>query len=296
MKVGFEVAVPASSSRLSVSSFEFGIITALVAAALRPGLGLPARSRRRSLDGDRGAVDGRRSRRSAPPARRAAGARSASRSRFAAGHALLLGARRRAHRPDRLVDPAARRARRRDARRRAAHRHGARDAAAPASHSTSTSTRQHSALSTEHRALAFPPPDDDRRGVRGQQPARAGDADAVRRRTSARAPLPVLLSLIAVFAVGILVSMSLFGVALAGVLSTPRARARRPRRRRAGRRPRSCSASPGSSPLSHFAASLHRVTSRVNTSRHDLTPRLRSRRRGDQSRSIPSGPFARRFT
>jgi len=33
------------------------------------------------------------------------------------------------------------------------------------------------------------------------------------------APLPVLLALIAVFAVGILVSMSLFGVALAGVLS-----------------------------------------------------------------------------
>ena len=34
------------------------------------------------------------------------------------------------------------------------------------------------------------------------------------------APLPVLLALIAVFAAGILVSMSLFGVALAGVLST----------------------------------------------------------------------------
>src|SRR5204863_2997229 len=34
------------------------------------------------------------------------------------------------------------------------------------------------------------------------------------------APLPNLLSLIAVFAVGILMSMSLFGVALAGVLST----------------------------------------------------------------------------
>jgi nickel/cobalt transporter (NicO) family protein len=34
------------------------------------------------------------------------------------------------------------------------------------------------------------------------------------------APLPVLLALIGVFAVGILVSMSLFGVALAGVLST----------------------------------------------------------------------------
>src|SRR5829696_4291095 len=33
------------------------------------------------------------------------------------------------------------------------------------------------------------------------------------------APLPVLLALIAVFAAGILVSMSLFGVALAGVLS-----------------------------------------------------------------------------
>ena len=33
------------------------------------------------------------------------------------------------------------------------------------------------------------------------------------------APLPVLLSLIAVFAVGILMSMSLFGVALAGVRS-----------------------------------------------------------------------------
>ncbi|HMC78386.1 MAG TPA: hypothetical protein VKH34_14660, partial [Vicinamibacterales bacterium] len=34
------------------------------------------------------------------------------------------------------------------------------------------------------------------------------------------APLPVLLALIAIFAAGILVSMSLFGVALAGVLST----------------------------------------------------------------------------
>ena len=34
------------------------------------------------------------------------------------------------------------------------------------------------------------------------------------------APLPVLLALIGVFAVGILISMSLFGVALAGVLST----------------------------------------------------------------------------
>ncbi len=34
------------------------------------------------------------------------------------------------------------------------------------------------------------------------------------------APLPVLLALIGVFALGILVSMSLFGVALAGVLST----------------------------------------------------------------------------
>ena len=34
------------------------------------------------------------------------------------------------------------------------------------------------------------------------------------------APLPVLLALIGVFAVGILMSMSLFGVALAGVLST----------------------------------------------------------------------------
>ena len=33
-------------------------------------------------------------------------------------------------------------------------------------------------------------------------------------------PLPVLLSLIGVFAVGILISMSLFGVALAGLLST----------------------------------------------------------------------------
>ena len=34
------------------------------------------------------------------------------------------------------------------------------------------------------------------------------------------APLPVLLALIGVFALGILISMSLFGVALAGVLST----------------------------------------------------------------------------
>jgi hypothetical protein len=33
-------------------------------------------------------------------------------------------------------------------------------------------------------------------------------------------PLPMLLALIAVFAVGILASMSLFGIALAGVLST----------------------------------------------------------------------------
>jgi hypothetical protein len=39
------------------------------------------------------------------------------------------------------------------------------------------------------------------------------------------APLPLLLSLITVFAVGILISMSLFGVALARVLSS-RARAR----------------------------------------------------------------------
>jgi hypothetical protein len=34
------------------------------------------------------------------------------------------------------------------------------------------------------------------------------------------APVPVLLSLIGVFAAGILMSMSLFGVVLAGVLST----------------------------------------------------------------------------
>jgi hypothetical protein len=34
------------------------------------------------------------------------------------------------------------------------------------------------------------------------------------------APLPVLLALVIVFAVGILISMSLFGVALARVLST----------------------------------------------------------------------------
>src|SRR5260221_1458435 len=47
------------------------------------------------------------------------------------------------------------------------------------------------------------------------------------------APLPVLLALIGVFALGILVSMSLFGVALAGVLS---ARALR-RVRRGGRAP-----------------------------------------------------------
>jgi len=33
-------------------------------------------------------------------------------------------------------------------------------------------------------------------------------------------PLPILLALIGVFAIGILVSMSLFGVALAGLLST----------------------------------------------------------------------------
>ena len=33
-------------------------------------------------------------------------------------------------------------------------------------------------------------------------------------------PLPLLLALIAVFSAGILVSMSLFGVALAGILST----------------------------------------------------------------------------
>ena len=33
-------------------------------------------------------------------------------------------------------------------------------------------------------------------------------------------PLPILLALIGIFAVGILISMSLFGVALAGLLST----------------------------------------------------------------------------
>lgn len=38
--------------------------------------------------------------------------------------------------------------------------------------------------------------------------------------TAGAEPLPVLLALIGAFAVGILVSMSLFGVALAGVLST----------------------------------------------------------------------------
>jgi hypothetical protein len=35
-----------------------------------------------------------------------------------------------------------------------------------------------------------------------------------------RAPLPLVLSLVLVFAIGILISMSLFGVALARVLST----------------------------------------------------------------------------
>jgi len=39
-------------------------------------------------------------------------------------------------------------------------------------------------------------------------------------RTAGTEPLPLLLALIGVFAVGILASMSLFGVALAGVLST----------------------------------------------------------------------------
>ena len=48
-------------------------------------------------------------------------------------------------------------------------------------------------------------------------------------------PLPLLLALIGVFAAGILISMSLFGVALAGVLSTLRPAARRSRRQRARR-------------------------------------------------------------
>ena len=130
--------------------------------------------------------------------------------------------RRRPHRRHRLVDPAARRARRRNARRRAADRDGAGDAAALLR--ASRAPHQHRAPSTEHPAPRtqhhpLPPADDDRRRVRGQQPARAGDADAVRRRAGT-APLPVLLALIGVFAAGILVSMSLFGVALAGVLST----------------------------------------------------------------------------
>jgi nickel/cobalt transporter (NicO) family protein len=80
----------------------------------------------------------------------------------------------------------------------------------------------HPALSTEHRAPST---------HHSHLPTMIGAAFAV---SSLRAlamltpfgaslgtaPLPVLLALIGVFAVGILVSMSLFGVVLAGVLST----------------------------------------------------------------------------
>ena len=81
---------------------------------------------------------------------------------------------------------------------------------------------QHPALSTEQRALST---------QHSHLPTMIGAAFAV---SSLRAlamltpfgtglgtePLPVLLALIGVFAVGILISMSLFGVALAGLLST----------------------------------------------------------------------------
>ena len=71
------------------------------------------------------------------------------------------------------------------------------------------------ASSTARRALA--PADDSRRRVRRQQPARAvlapfGDGLSA-------SPLPTLLMLIGVFGVGILMSMTLFGVAFARLMS-----------------------------------------------------------------------------
>ena len=85
-----------------------------------------------------------------------------------------------------------------------------------------TVSQEHRAWSTEHRALST---------KHSHLPAMIGAAFAV---SSLRAlamltpfgaelgaaPVPVLLALISLFAVGILISMSLFGVALAGVLST----------------------------------------------------------------------------
>src|SRR3954469_12494455 len=92
---------------------------------------------------------------------------------------------------------------------------------APSTDHSAPST-QHSAPSTQH-----PAP----RSAHSHLPTVIGAAFAV---SSLRAlamltpfgrdlgtePLPLLLALIAIFAVGILASMSLFGIALAGVLST----------------------------------------------------------------------------
>jgi len=91
--------------------------------------------------------------------------------------------------------------------------------------STSTST-EHPALSTEH-----PAPSTQHPTRHAHLPTVIGAAFAI---SSLRAlamltpfgrdlgaePLPLLLALIGVFAVGILASMSVFGIALAGVLST----------------------------------------------------------------------------
>jgi nickel/cobalt transporter (NicO) family protein len=92
--------------------------------------------------------------------------------------------------------------------------------------STRTSTRtEHRALSTEHPAPST------QHSRHSHLPTIIGAAFAI---SSLRAlamltpfgrdlraePLPLLLGLIVVFAVGILASMSLFGIALAGVLST----------------------------------------------------------------------------
>jgi len=91
--------------------------------------------------------------------------------------------------------------------------------------------RQHRALSTEHPAPSTEHPAPSTQHPHSHLPTMIGAAFAI---SSLRAvvmltpfgqdvgaqPLPLLLALIGVFALGILASMSLFGVALAGVLST----------------------------------------------------------------------------
>ena len=68
------------------------------------------------------------------------------------------------------------------------------------------------------RARPLAPAGGDGRDLCRQQPARADAAPAVRPRRSALA-LPVVLLLVVLFGLGILLSMSLFGVLLARVLS-----------------------------------------------------------------------------